>query len=53
MKLCKRLFAPALGLICAASLHVLAEQVRVEKFALMVGINECRYVPKLEGCARS
>lgn len=50
MKFCKRLFVLALSLICAASFHALAEQARVEKFALIVGINEYRYVPKLEGC---
>lgn len=53
--MCKRLFVLALGLICAASFHVLAEQARPkapEKFALVVGINNYQHVPKLEGCVQ-
>ncbi|MGA9773644.1 MAG: caspase family protein [Blastocatellia bacterium] len=48
MKFCKWLLVPALGLLCAASFQVLADK-SPEKFALIVGINEYRYVQKLEG----
>jgi uncharacterized caspase-like protein len=48
--MCKRLLVLTLGLICAASLNVLAERKAPEKFALIVGINNYQNVPKLEGC---
>lgn len=52
MKFCSRLLAQALLLICAASFQVPARQSGVQKFALIVGVNEYRYVTKLEGCVQ-